>query len=66
MKEVTQLLRRKGQGLVNELENEIMFARHHLPSDATDEQRLKVDVKVQALKSTIKKIKTVFELPVDP
>ena len=62
MKEVSQIIRRKGQGLVNELQNNIMFARHHLPDNASTERQLEAEVKIKTLHRVIEQVKEVFEL----
>lgn len=62
MKEVTQLLRRKGQRLINELQNSNMFARIDIEKGVSEQKEAVLNGKIHARNEAIKLIRDTFEI----
>lgn len=63
MKEVAEVLRRKGQLLINNMQTSIMFIRHNLPENASEERKAVAEAEIEGFNRSMKMVRETFELP---
>lgn len=62
MKEITQLLRRKGQAMINELLNSNMFAHISIEKGVSEIEEARINGEIQGRNQAISAIKKTFEI----